>query len=395
MKSAEVMTQPRLLVPDAVALSAVQKLCDLEKPYASSRELDELFLQGMSQIIEWHRAHSPIYAALLKQQNFAGGDLHAMSDLEKIPFIAAGSFKEREILSIPKDQVTVHLTSSGTTGQKSQIFFDEWTLHSAQRMLDWIFAFYGFDRSDRSVAYLLLTYEPKPKMNLGTSFTDHYLCKYAPAEKTFYGLRNDGSGGHEFDAFGCIEFLEQCARENLPVRIFGFPAFLHFTVQRFRQLGRRPLKLHPDSLVFLGGGWKGHADKAISKEHFYRELAETFGLRDERMRDGYGSVEHCIPYVECKNHHLHIPTWSRVLIRDVRTLKPLPNGQTGFLQFISPYITSVPAHAVLMGDLAVRHSGDECDCGLGTDWFEIQGRAGTSKNRSCAVAAAELLRGPS
>lgn len=45
-----------------------------------------------------------------------------------------------------------------------------------------------------------------------------------------------------------------------------------------------------------------------------------------------------------------------------------------------------------MGDLASLHGADECDCGNGTPWFEIHGRAGISRNRSCAIAAAELLK---
>jgi hypothetical protein len=81
-----------------------------------------------------------------------------------------------------------------------------------------------------------------------------------------------------------------------------------------------------------------------------------------------------------------------VFIRDVKTLKPLNYGETGFLQFITPYITSVPVHSVLMNDLARLYPGKECGCGIKSPYFEIIGRAGTSKNKSCAVAAAELMK---
>ncbi|MCB0368958.1 MAG: hypothetical protein KDD45_05760, partial [Bdellovibrionales bacterium] len=122
-------------------------------------------------------------------------------------------------------------------------------------------------------------------------------------------------------------------------------------------------------------------------------VEQQLGIPNERLRDGFGSVEHCIPYVECKNHHFHAPVYSKILIRDLYSLKSLGYGQQGFLQFISPYITSVPANSVLMGDLAVLHPYQECGCGIKTDWFEILGRAGVSKNKSCAIAAAELLKG--
>jgi phenylacetate-coenzyme A ligase PaaK-like adenylate-forming protein len=384
---------PKPFVPDAKLLSEVQKLCDLENPYEVSLEADQLFLSAQRQIIAWHSEKSIMYRNLLKHADLQVSDLKEMSDLAKFPLVPAASFKEHEILSISKDQVQVHLTSSGTTGQKSQIFFDAWSLGSAQAMLDRMIDYYGWIQPAQKVRYLLYTYEPQENMKLGTSFTDHYLCKYAPADQVFYALRNDGKGGHEFDPYGCLEFLQQAAKDQIPLRIFGFPAFLYFTLKRQQSLGLKPFRLHEDSLVFLGGGWKGHADQAIDKFEFYSELSEWMGFRDERLKDGFGSVEHCIPYIECSKHHLHLPVYSRVLIRDFKTLKPLPYGQKGFLHFVSPYITSVPAHSVLMGDVAVLHAGSECGCELQTEWFEIQGRAGTSKNRSCAAAASELLKG--
>ena len=116
------------------------------------------------------------------------------------------------------------------------------------------------------------------------------------------------------------------------------------------------------------------------------------GIPNHRLRDGFGSVEHCIPYIECREHRFHVPIYSKVLIRDLKTLENVGYGNPGFLQFISPYITSAPANAVTMGDLAILNMGDTCGCGLKTDWFEVLGRAGISKNKSCAIAAAELLK---
>jgi hypothetical protein len=151
------------------------------------------------------------------------------------------------------------------------------------------------------------------------------------------------------------------------------------------------LKFHQDSMVFLGGGWKGHADKAIEKYDLYNLAEEMLGIPNQRLRDGFGSVEHCIPYVECEKHEFHVPVWSRVFIRDVGTLKPLGFEKQGFLHFVSPYITSMPAHSVIMGDLASLH--ENCQCGKKTPYFKIHGRAGVSKNKSCALAASELLKG--
>lgn len=119
------------------------------------------------------------------------------------------------------------------------------------------------------------------------------------------------------------------------MRIFGFPAFLSFTLDRMRAMGVGPLELDERSLILFGGGWKGNADKQIAKSELYRRISDQLGIPLARIRDGFGSVEHSIPYLECANHRLHVPTWSRVLTRSVRTLEPLPHGEPGYLQFVS------------------------------------------------------------
>ncbi|GAA2724348.1 MULTISPECIES: acyl-protein synthase [Streptomyces] len=371
-------------VPDPAALAAVQQLCDLTDPYATGPAEDELFAAAMAESNAWHAERSPffrsLYAATAAEQPF-----HA-------PLVHANFFKRHEVLSIDRDAVDLHLTSSGTTGQKSQMFFDNWTIRSAQRMVARIFERNGWITPDQQVNYLLYSYQPAPDLKLGTSFTDNYLCDFAPARQVEYALRHTG-GGHEFDPFGCIAALQRFAQDDAPVRILGFPAFLWFTLERMRAMGLPPLQLPEGSLVMLGGGWKGNADRQIGKDAFYARVTEQLGIPSERIRDTFGSVEHCIPYIECEQHRLHAPVWSRVFIRSTRTLEPLPYGEVGYLHLVSPYITSVPAQSVVMGDLAELHPGDACACELDTPWFIHRGRAGVSRNRSCAVAAAELMKG--
>ncbi|MCX4744375.1 acyl-protein synthase [Kitasatospora sp. NBC_01287] len=381
-------------VPDPGALPHVQRLCDLAEPYAVSAENDRLFALAMNESNAWHAARSPFFAKLWAASEAAKEPLESVADLARLPFVHANFFKAHEVVSIPEQDVKLHVTSSGTTGQKSQMFFDEWTLRNGQRMVARVFDSYGWLGEDEPVNYLLSNYQPRPGLNLGTSFTDEYLCHFAPVRSVEYALKHTGSG-HEFDPFGCVRALLRYAEEGAPVRILGFPAFLSFTLDRMRELGLPPIELHPKSLVVFGGGWKGHADKQVAKPELYRRIHDQLGIPDERIRDGYGAVEHSVLYMECANHRLHVPTWSRLLVRDVRTLAPLGHGERGYAQFVSPYITSVPAQSVLMGDLVSQHAPEECGCGLPTPWFAVHGRAGLSRNRSCAIAAAELLKGTS
>src|SRR5690606_32764943 len=111
-------------------------------------------------------------------------------------------------------------------------------------------------------------------------------------------------------------------------------------------------------------------DRQVDKRETYRMATELLGIPDHRLRDGFGSVEHCIPYIECENHEFHLPIWSHVEILDVRTCKPLPLGEKGFLTLMSPYITSGAANAVIMTDKAALHAGSECSCDIKTPFFK-------------------------
>ena len=375
-------------------LARVEELCAIKDPFFTGQQADALFVAAMREVTAWHAEHSPFYRGVLAQSHV--GSLESVDDLAKLPLIPADYFKTHDVLSIAREQVAVNFTSSGTTGQKSQMFFDARSLAAGQRMVDDVFAHFGWQTPETLTNYLLYSYETESESQVGTVYTDNFLCKYAPANESFAAIRLTKSGAKaeqdfEFDVFGCIRQLESYQSQGRPVRIFGFPAFLYFTLRRMRELRRPALSLPPSSLVILGGGWKGHAGAAIPKDKLYELVQEQLGLEPNRIRDSFGAVEHGIPYMECAKHAFHVPTWSRVVIRDVRTLKPLPLGEVGFLNFLTPFNTASPAHSLMMGDLAVLHDGSSCGCGIQTPYFEILGRAGTSKNRSCALAASDLL----
>ena len=370
---------------------AIRQICELKEPYSFPKGYPELFASAMRESVLWHQERSEFYRNFIHGHDFKAESLRNLEDCEQIPFVPAAFFKSHEVLSIPRDKVVMHLTSSGTTGQKSQMFFDEWSLSAGQRFVDFVYESSKWVTPATQTNYLLYTYETEPDSKLGTAYTDHFLCKYAPIREAFHALRRTGAGKHDFDVFGCIENLQSYEKDGAPVRIFGFPAFLFFTLNRMKDLKLGKLKLSPDSLVFLGGGWKGHADQSVSKNELYALVSEMLGIPDHRIRDSFGSVEHAVPYSECEHHQFHVPVWSKVIIRDVRTLEPRGFGERGFLQFLTPYITSVPAQSVMMGDLASLHPGESCPCSIDSPYFVIHGRAGTSKNKSCAVAASELL----
>ncbi len=372
---------------------AIRQFGQISPAYASDDQHNTLFVEAMRELTAWHIQRSPWYREFTRRNGVAVQQLQTLDDILALPPVHANFFKAHEIRSIPLSQVIAHMTSSGTTGQKSQMFFDEFTLGGARAMVDRIMHERGFI-STEPAHYLVNAYEPYAGFKVGTSNTNQFLMSYAPVAEQFWTLRHVGHERHDFDPFGAIRALQAWATGETPVRIIGFPAFLHFTLERMRDMGVPPLRLPPGSWVVFGGGWKGHADKAISRQDLANHIHAQLGIDQTQIVETFGAVEHSIPYVNCVRHRLHQPSWSRVVVRDVKTLQPVPDGTPGFLSFMSPYITSAPAHSVVMGDLAIRHPAGSCDCQAhATPWFEVLGRAGVSTNRSCAAAAAELLEG--
>lgn len=235
-----------------IHLPHTDALCALTQPYCLDSVPEGLFDRAMGEVSLFHCHHTPGYERWLNSNGLVAQDLATLDDWSRLPPIFAHYFK-RHLLFGPTGEGALELTSSGTSGQKSRLRYDQRSMAAAQGMVSHIFRHYGWDTPDSPCNYLLLSYEPKAAITLGTAYTDQFLCSYAPVNRIAYGLRLTGNG-HAFDVFGVIRALQEFAEEGLPVRILGFPAFLSHALQHMEDTGVADLKLAAESLVFLGGG---------------------------------------------------------------------------------------------------------------------------------------------
>ena len=350
---------------------------------------ESLFVEAVRQNVCHHYQNNAFYAKLLDREQFTWNSLRSASDCARIPVIPAAFFKYHESLSISRQQISLHATSSGTQGQKSQVFLDSDSLALGIRMVVNCFQYHGF-RSFLPTHYVMLGYEPSDENEMGAVKTAMGVTRFAPALHRVFVLRKTADG-YAPDWFGVIDALKRFEKLKAPVRFVGFPGFLYRLITLLRQEGLS-FRLNKASRVLLGGGWKQFNDEAIDKFALYAMVEDTLGIPAERCRDFYSAVEHSIAYAECKNHHMHIPIWSRVIIRDLKTLEPLGFDQPGFLSFVTPLVQSSPLVSLMMGDLAVLRDGRSCSCGIDSPYFEVLGRAGVSRMRSCAISADALVR---
>ena len=91
------------------------------------------------------------------------------------------------------------------------------------------------------------------------------------------------------------------------------------------------VKLPENSKILLGGGWKQFYTEQVDKDIFYELAKRVLGVDDSNIIEFFGAVEHPILYCDCKNHHFHVPVYSRVFIRDADTLEVLENEKEDVL----------------------------------------------------------------
>ena len=367
------------------------KLFGQRNPY-DLKKSGAVFLRLMRDTVRFHRDQCPTYREILDAAGFQPEDILTEEDLAKIPVLPTLFFKRNRLFSIHDDKLVIKATSSGTKGTQSQVGFDRKSLLSGILMMVRFFAHHHV-LSLRPTNYIILGYEPSSHTQMGAIKTAYYTTKFAPALHRAYALRDTGTG-YELDIEGLVQTLQRYARQGLPVRFVGFPSHMYFLARTLKE-NNVHLHLNRHSKILLGGGWKQFSNEEIDRESFYGLIQDTLGIEKENCYEFFSAVEHPLPYCKCVKGHFHVPIYSRVIIRDVRTLQPVANGQLGLLSFVSPLVLSMPIASVVTDDLAILHEGAKCDCGNTTPYFDLHGRAGVSQIRTCTTDAASLLGGKS
>ena len=349
---------------------------------------EELFVKAVRENCAYAYAHCPGYRAILDDAGFSPEQLQTEADLADLPFLPTALFKRRRLFSMPRWRLPLVVTSSGTSGRASEIGFsvgDLWAgllmvLHicKLRRLLSW-----------RPCHYVVFGYQPKHRNRTGVSRTAFGVTLFTPALSRTYALRWK-NGDYVLDLEAVQAAIVKHSRSRFPLRFMGFPAYAWFLMKRMDEQGVR-VQLPKGSKLMLGGGWKQFYAEEVDKRAFYALAKKVLGLEDRDIIEFFGAVEHPIFYNDCERHHFHIPVYSRVLIRDPETLRPVPNGVPGLVNLISPMDIGTPLLSVMTDDLGVLHDAEECGCGIRTPWLELLGRVGLQDIKTCAAGASELL----
>ena len=221
------------------------------------------------------------------------------------------------------------------------------------------------------------------KTALGATF-------FTPALSRTFALKYR-DGKYKADLDGVLNAVIKYSNSKFPLRFMGFPSYTYFLIKMMDEKNIHVV-LPRNSKILLGGGWKQFYTEQVDKSVFYDLAKKVLGIDDNNIIEFFGAVEHPVLYCDCKNHHFHVPVYSRVLIRDVDTLEVLGNEKEGLVNLITPMVKACPILSVMTDDLGILHDGKSCGCGINTPYLEIIGRIGMKDIKTCAAGAAEILK---
>jgi phenylacetate-coenzyme A ligase PaaK-like adenylate-forming protein len=366
----------------------VRKLFHYPKPY-DIEKTDQLFADALRENARYHKDNCPEYKDILDQFNFDLESIQSIKDIKNLPFIPTVYFKRHNLQSIPNHKMIIKATSSGTSsGLKSNVGMRLSDLYRGFWMILRLFRYHKL-WSFKRVNYFIFGYEPTKHTNVVIMKSANGFTHVTRTKKKYYAIKYDEeTKDFKVDLQYMKQGLMKAAKQRNPIRTIGFPAYTYFLLKEMKEEGIF-LQMPKGSKVTIGGGWKQFYTEKVDKPDFYALVEEVLGIKEENIVEFFGAVEHPVVFPDCSHHHLHVPIYSRVIIRDPENFEPLENGKIGLVNLLSPLNQTTPLTSVMTDDLGILH--DHCECGNKAPWLEIIGRVGIKDIATCAQGADELM----
>lgn len=325
----------------------------------------------------------PYFRDLARRKRFSIQNLDADNWAESIPWIITPVLKEFDFTGSVPDGKGVFIYSSGTSGKRSKVVLDELSLIRTVAALVKVYTDMGL--ADTEACHcLFMGYAPNAAHGAASAGTDQLVSLLTPQRSKFFALDFDANGQIKFFKDEAVNYLHDCVSEGSPIRVFGF---LHFFCEVLSEYNKKfgKVKFPEKSLVLSGGGWKEFASNYGPSFNIYDFFRDHSSLAASQLRDSYSLAEHPILFVQCENNRFHIPSFSEVIIREPRTLKPLDFQHIGLIQLLTPLISSYPSCSILTTDFGYIER--TCACGRPGPILSLAGRAGKNKLANCAIVA--------
>ncbi|MDV2684025.1 LuxE family acyl-protein synthetase [Alkalihalophilus lindianensis] len=342
-------------------------------PYKTSCKLKG---QVIAENFKHHYENNDFYRDACTKKGVTPEDVKGFDDLNKIPLIPVGTFKQCDshlLLTSNMTDIEFEMRSTGTSGIPSVSRRDVKTMDNAS---DGIIKLYReFFQASRGMGlFLFPPTEEMPEMGM------------VKVLNVFAGLFDGSVNLVKKVSFNPQEAVERLNNwEGMHTRHIVGPPFLIHRLLKYLMDNNIKLKLDNKSFIVTLGGWKRFTGQQISREEFNNRCEEYLGVKQCNVRDMYGLVEANMLAIECDQHKKHMPPWVHISIRNPKNvLEEVKPGERGVIAIFDPTSTSYPGF-ILTEDVGYIHTDMSCTCGRSGQMLHYISRLPGVEVGCCAI----------
>lgn len=343
-------------------------------------EKKKTFMPYIKKAIIWHYNNNKEFRKMCDNRKFMA---NSKFSVDQIPYFPVSLFKTFSLLSVSESKIIKTLYSSSTSGKPSKILLDRETVSYQQLAVRKILSdFLGKTRRNFIIFDTEQVIRNTKDGELSSRATA--IRGMIPIAKKMNFILNDNL---EIDVNRIKKVFDQ-PKDDEPVCFFGFTWLMYSVLM----LHKNHLKIErllkefksKDKKVLHIGGWKKLSDQAVPKIKFNKKVAQFLDVSENNIIDFYGMTEQLgTVYLDCEYGYKHVPVYSEVLIRDIKTLECVENNKEGFIQLISPLPVSYPGISILSDDIGKIRGIDNCKCGRLGKYFTFERRSEKAELKGC------------
>jgi hypothetical protein len=344
---------------------------------------EKLLLESLNECYVHHFINCIPYQKYCKKRGLTSET--RFDDFYSFPYLPVQAFKEygeflKTIENKYNNSKSFLLNSSATSGRPSSIYVDRET---AKRQALLMTKSLSYFLGQKKLKFIVADINPSGSKNstLGAraAATLGFL-KFS--SEVIYILEENFEGKLQLNEKLLVDTLDNLKSSGEKFVFFGFTYVLFESILENQFLNAQFSFENQANLLHIGG-WKKLESKKISKNIFNSLVQKKLGIPSRKIIDVYGFTEQMgIIYPSLEESNKICSTFSTVIVRDPVTLLPVPDGQEGVLQFLSPLPSSYPGFSVLTDDLGFICENESID-GVKHKSFKITGRAKNAEVRGC------------
>ena len=326
--------------------------------------------QNLCELHKFHYDNCPEFKLLVDNLNWQ----KYLNDKPEEIFVHANLFKGSQLVSVNlKNDQILKMTSSGTSGFRSNIYTDRLTRVNQQRALIKIFS----DAFEISIKERLNYYVIANKDQLNKSNFDAQKA----AIKGFSLFAKESNFLLDKDNNIIPELIEKLRNEKNKFLIFGFTSNVYLILLKYLKENKVTIN-SVDGFLLHGGGWKKMERYKVNNEVFKSEVKNY--LTGINCKNYYGMIEQTGSiFMECSEGYFHSNDYGDICVRN-NNLEKQELAKPGFIQSMSVLPKSYPGHSIITEDIGICYGKDNCLCGKKGRFFKVLGRLRKSELRGCS-----------